>query len=219
MGGAAVITLLFVGNSLTAANDLPAMIEAMGRASSIPIRCMAITRPNFGLAEHWNDGEARRAIAKRGWTFVILQQGPSALRASRELLTDYARRFAREIRRADATPAFYSVWPSESRRGDFDHVHASYAGAAALVRAPLFPVGEAWREAWRRDAALMLYGSDGFHPSRLGTYLAALVIFRGVTGQLPAAVPVDGVTAREMAICRQAVESLAWPERSPSPSR
>ena len=60
-----VLKLLFIGNSLTAANDLPAILESMGRGA---------------------DGEARRAIARGGWSFVILQQGPSALPESRVLL-------------------------------------------------------------------------------------------------------------------------------------
>jgi hypothetical protein len=57
----------------------------------------------------------------------------------------------------------------------------------------LLPAGEAWRAAWRRDPELKLYGKDGFHPSILGSYLAALVVFDRLTAvelsSLPAAVP------------------------------
>ena len=41
----------------------------------------------------------------------------------------------------------------------------------------LLPAGDAWRAAWAADARLPLYGPDGFHPSPMGTYLAALVIY------------------------------------------
>ena len=34
--------------------------------------------------------------------------------------------------------------------------------------------------AWRQDPGLRLYGSDGFHPTVLGSYLAALVIYGGL---------------------------------------
>jgi len=41
-----------------------------------------------------------------------------------------------------------------------------------------------------------LYGPDGFHPSELGTYLTALVIYEGLTGRdvttLPPRVTVAG---------------------------
>jgi hypothetical protein len=60
---AAVLNLLFVGNSLTASNDLPALLEAIERASGVVIHCTVIARPNFSLEDHWADGEARTAIA------------------------------------------------------------------------------------------------------------------------------------------------------------
>jgi hypothetical protein len=41
-----------------------------------------------------------------------------------------------------------------------------------------------------------LYGPDGFHPSELGTYLTALVVYEGITGRdvttLPARITVGG---------------------------
>jgi len=46
---ATVIRLLFIGNSLTAANDLPATVTAMGRAAGLRIECTASAKPNFSL--------------------------------------------------------------------------------------------------------------------------------------------------------------------------
>jgi hypothetical protein len=44
------------------------------------------------------------------------------------------------------------------------------------------PAGEAWRAAWRRDPELPLYDRDGFHPSRLGSCLAALAVYQAIAG-------------------------------------
>jgi len=205
----AALRVLFIGNSLTAANDLPGMVEAMGRAAGVEVRCAAVAKPNFSLEDHWNDGEARRAIARGGWSYVVLQQGPSALPESRVLLHEYARRFDGEIRRAKARPALFMVWPSDARRGDRDGVSRSYTGAAALIGGELFPVGEAWRAAWRRDPGLALYGPDGFHPSRLGSSLAALVILNGLTGRLPPAAALPGVSAHDFATLLAAAREVA----------
>ena len=41
--------------------------------------------------------------------------------------------------------------------------------------------GDAWRAAWQQDSTLALYSYDNFHPSLLGTYLAALVMFEQLT--------------------------------------
>lgn len=205
----AAIAILFVGNSLTATNDLPGMVEAMGRAAGVDVRCAAVAKPNFSLEDHWNDGEARRAIAKGGWTHVVLQQGPSALPESRVLLDEYARRFDREIRRANARPALFMVWPSQGRRQDFDGVSRSYAGAATLVGGVLLPAGDAWRAAWRRAPGLALYGPDGFHPSRLGSSLAALVILDRLTGRLPPPASLSWVPERDLAVLVAAAREVA----------
>jgi hypothetical protein len=166
--------VLFVGNSLTYANDLPAMVCAMARSAGRQAICESVAKPDYGLEEHWNDRDARAAIA-RGWDVVVLQQGPSALPESRRLLIAYVKRFDAEIRKAGARTALYMVWPSRGRRGDSSGVSQSYTAAAKEVNGLVIPAGDAWRAAWAADATLPLYGADGFHPSPAGTYLAALV--------------------------------------------
>jgi hypothetical protein len=206
----APIRVLFIGNSLTYANDLPAIVSAIGRAEGLSIDTAAVAEPDFSLEDHWQRGQARAAIARGGWTTVILQQGPSALMESRALLVEYTKRFDREIRRVGATTALYMVWPSRQRRGDFVGTSGSYTAAARAVGGQLLPVGEAWREAWRLDSRLALYGPDGFHPSRLGSALAGLVIFEGLTGRQAHIAPPDlGVPPNEAQILFQAARSVA----------
>jgi hypothetical protein len=177
-----VLRILFIGNSLTAANNLPAVLEALARADTrTRIEAEVVAFPDHSLEDHWNRGDARRAIARGGWDIVVLQQGPSARPESEAVLREYTKAFDAEIRKVGARTALYMVWPASSRASDFDGVARSYSHAAADVKGLLFAVGEAWRAAWKRDAKVALYGSDGFHPSALGTYLAALVIYQGVT--------------------------------------
>jgi hypothetical protein len=185
------LRILFIGNSLTAANGLPEMVEAMSRAkgAATVVDATAVTTNNFSLEDHWNQGPARATIAKGGWSVIVLQQGPSALPESRVLLRDYAKRFAADAAHVGARTALYMVWPSKARQRDFDAVSKSYALAAQDGAGTLLPAGDAWREAWRRDPSLALYADDGFHPSALGTYLAALTIWRGLGGESAIGLP------------------------------
>jgi hypothetical protein len=205
----APLRLLFIGNSLTAANNLPALVAAIGKANGRDVTHARVVAPDTSLEDHWNQGDARRALTRGGgWDLVVLQQGPSALPESRALLVSYARRFAEEIRAAGARPALYMVWPSRARRGDFPGVSQSYSAAARAAEGVLFPVGDAWREAWRLDAGLPLYDADGFHPSLLGSRLAALVIYQVATGQSPAVLPFDGLTDAQTQTLRQAAAAV-----------
>ena len=183
--------VLFIGNSLTYTNDLPGLVQQLASVTGgKPLTVSSVTAPNYSLEDHWNTGNAAREIAAGGWDVVVLQQGPSSLDESRVLLVEYAKRFAAEARKVHARVALYSVWPPNDRLAFFDAVTANYAAAADSTGGLLFPAGEAWRAAWRRDAGLPLYGADGFHPSQLGTALAAIVIVNQVSGrelrQLPA---------------------------------
>jgi hypothetical protein len=46
------------------------------------------------------------------------------------------------------------------------------------------PVGLAWKLARERIPGVSLYATDGSHPSRIGSYLAACVIYSTLTGEL-----------------------------------
>jgi len=181
--------LLFIGNSLTMANNLPELVVTLARAAGRPASAEVVAFGNFSLEDHWQQGDARKAIAKGGWSVVVLQQGPSALPESQVLLREFTKRFDEEIRRVGARTALYMVWPTLARKQDFDGVSRSYAAAAADVKGLLCPAGDAWRAAWTRDPTLALYGPDDFHPSRMGSYLAALVIVQKVFGVSPIGLP------------------------------
>jgi len=207
---AAAFRVLFIGNSLTSANDLPWTLEALSRSAGGPrVDCESVAFPNYSLEDHWNRGDAATAIARGGWQTVILQQGPSALPESQVLLREYTRKFDADIRRVGAKTALYMVWPFSTRRGDFDGVKKSYQTAARDVGGLFLPVGEAWRAVWRRDAKISLYGSDGFHPTSEATYLAALVIYQRLTGTDPAAAPPStAISPDHAAVLRQAAAEV-----------
>jgi hypothetical protein len=204
--GARPLHILFIGNSLTASNDLPAMVAALaaGGGHARP-QTRALVVGGFSLEDHWNKGDAQKVIAGDNWNVVVLQQGPSALMESRRLLIEYARRFAEVIRTAGATPALYAVWPSVTRRGDFNGVSASYTAAARAVNGKLLPAGDAWGRAMRAHPDLALYSEDGLHPTRAGTYLAALVIYRELYAAPVNDLPALGLPAEDAARLKAAV--------------
>jgi hypothetical protein len=72
--------------------------------------------------------------------------------------------------------------------------HWAAAGAAANV--PVLPAGAAWRAVWRRNGRVALHARDGLHPSRLGTYLTALVVYAGLRDVSPLSLPRSLVVGR-----------------------
>lgn len=217
------IHLLFVGNSLTYVNNLPALLETFADSGGEPLlETRMIAKPDYSLEDHWNDGDARTAIAKGGWDVVVLQQGPSSLESSRTLLLQYAGAFAQAIRAAGARPALYQVWPTSDRPADFLRANESYRMAADAVNGVLFPVGEAWLATQSIDPAVPLYAFDGLHPSAEGTYLAALVMYATLYAKSPVGLPATlrlrngatyAVSAHDAAVMQAATEQVTAPLR------
>jgi hypothetical protein len=203
------VRVLFIGNSLTYFNEMPAMLATLLRDSgSDGVLVASVARPSYGLEDHWTQSVTFDRIAE-GWDVVVLQQGPSATEGRPSLL-EYSKKFATPIRDAGAIPALYMVWPSEERRSDFPGVSSSYSDAADMIDGLLFPAGEAWLAAWRLNASLPLYGPDRFHPGPLGSYAAAAVIYEQLTGrdarELPRAIPgyPDAATSEQIGLVQEA---------------
>jgi hypothetical protein len=196
-GDAQPLRVLFVGNSLTAANDLPSVVASLGHGQ---VTYRTVAPGGVSLEDHWTLTGAREALDEGPWDYVVLQQGPSTLPESADNLKEWSVRWADAIRAHGATPALYEVWPDSSVgvRWSFPRIAYSYRQAAKAARATFLPAGEAWQSAWRRNPRLGLYGPDGFHPSRLGTTLAALVIYSRLTNTPPAhvALPYPAKTAK-----------------------
>lgn len=181
--------VLFIGNSLTYANNLPQMVQIIGEASGHEIAVRSLTFNNFSLEDHWGNGEAQEMIRAADWDIVVLQQGPSSLAINKLQLKDSSLKFDAIIRGQGGRTALYMVWPEANRPAAFDAVSDAYAQAAEAVDGMLFPVGEAWRAAWNKDPELDFYGPDGFHPTTLGSVLAALVIHQQLFDESPVGLP------------------------------
>jgi hypothetical protein len=175
--------ILFIGNSLTYTNDLPATVAAIAESAGDTIRVGMEASPGIALIDHYNgETNALGRIARGGWEFVILQQGPTPPGICRDSLVLWTKLFDTRIKAVGAKTAVFMSWPYEGPLTWFDDIEASFEQAAAAVNGSVFPIAEAWRIALRADASLVLY-TDGLHPSKIGTFLTALEIYERVTGK------------------------------------
>lgn len=182
--------VLFVGNSLTYYNDLPGMVQTLARAAGdTALRTASIAEPDFALEDHYNVGVVQKALERSGWEWVVMQQGTSALPESQQYLRSFAQQFAPLIRAAGAEPMLYQVWPMTSRRFDAEAAVTSYYNAAVAVSGVFAPAGDAFTDALGLDTGIGVYSDDGLHPTRRGTYVAALVILARLIDVNPESLP------------------------------
>jgi len=172
----AELRVLFVGNSLTYSNELPQMVQTIAEAAGHSLAEAEVAFPNFSLEDHWNTG-VESAIQSAAADVVVMQQGPSSLPENQTYLRVWTDTLSRAIRDAGGRPALFMVWPSHDRLDFMSDVRESYARAAEAVDGIFIPAGQSWVRAWEKDETLGLYDVDQFHPSDLGSAVAALTIF------------------------------------------
>ena len=171
------LRVLFIGNSLTYTNDLPATFKRIAAADGRRVITEMVALPNFSLGDHL-DGGVPKALREK-WDFVVLQQGPSSMEDSRRLLIRDVKAFAALIQ-PPARIAILMSWPPRERWGALPRVAESHRLAAEAVGGVLIPGGTALEEALQREPRMVLFAEDGFHPSAAGTMVVALAVYEAL---------------------------------------
>lgn len=170
--------ILFVGNSLSYSNDLPAMVETIGKAYNKEISTECLCLPNYGLEDHWNDGLVQKKIESTNYDYVLFQQGPSSQAYGRSSLFEFGGKISTLAKANGAKPGYFMVWPSVQYYHTFGGVIKNHKDAADANRALLVPVGDLWNDYRKTAYKTDLYSIDQFHPSPTGSFLAALTIVK-----------------------------------------
>lgn len=183
------ISMLFMGNSHTAANDLTKMVADMVRAAKPGKTVAPVEAPGFlFLEDRLHDATSLSLLRGQSWSFVILQAQKYSTSGQFEYSTAEAKELIRISRQQRAVPVMFPEWPrrgiDETRRIYDLHVSIAQAESACVA-----PVGQAWDLALARDPALPLHAADGNHAAPAGTFLAALVLYATITGQSPLNLP------------------------------
>jgi hypothetical protein len=211
--------MLFIGNSRTCYNDMPAMLRKIADSAHTKERFDIVTRalPAGTLQLSWNDAETRRLL-KQSWHDVVVQAESNAQSSEQrtEQFFDYGGRLIREAQSTGGTPAVIVNWVYGEElftgRGPgmrawyYGRIQSDYARLSSMTGARLINVAQVWERVHAAAPELPLY-SDGNHPTLQGSYLSALTLYAhlsGTDGSDVTYVP-HGMSAAEAAIIRRAV--------------
>lgn len=172
--------ILMLGNSLTTANGLPALL-----AERLDAEIAVHARGGARLVEHLNPNtklgaKTMGAMQPGRWDFVVLQEMSNAPVRNRERFLHAAEMLCEQARNCGAQPVVYATWayaPScpKLRKLGLTHaemhaaLHSAFLQAAHDGQALLADVGTAFFE---HPGNVALYAPDGVHPSAAGTALA-----------------------------------------------
>ena len=171
------LNILFVGNSFTARNDLPWLIAQIAAADGRSLTHRLISAGGASLRQHWNKGEATKAIETGGYDYVVLQEQSTLPAKNAERMAENVRLFDACIRAAGSRTALYMTWARQHAPQTQDAITAAYEDVGRELGATVIPVGRAWQAFVGTHDQPALYDRDGSHPSLAGSYLAACVMY------------------------------------------
>ena len=193
------VRVLFVGNSYTSANDLPAIVRALGAADKprVEFEVEALTPGGFTLEAHLaaeGEDSPRAKIAAGAYDHVVLQEQSQRPILEPDKMLAAARVFAEELAAAKSSAVWYATWARQAKPETQAELDKAYAACLEATGGRLAPVGAAWQRvltAKDEKERVALHAADGSHPAAAGSYLAGLVIYGTLTGK-----KLDGLPAR-----------------------
>jgi hypothetical protein len=171
--------ILFLGNSHTSTNDVPAMVAGQLRSGGFA------TKTEMVFGAHLDDLEpmetVREKIDKGGWTHVVLQGAMISSSHKYEYSQEKVVSLAKRVVAAGAVPLYFAEWP---RRGwdESDYIVQHYDASRREAGGEIVPVCYAWDSARKGDSGLDMWQADGNHAALSGSFLAACTIAYWIAG-------------------------------------
>jgi hypothetical protein len=184
--------LLYLGDSYTYYNDMPAMVAKMADSADSPVR-YDITMsafPSATLEDHWHNRKTRQLLSQGGWYQVVVQPEVNFRHQSADSsLYVYGNKLL--VGTAEQRPAIVISWlgtESYYRRQNYSTSRSEHAeilqsnlrGLGFATSADVIDIARVWDRARVAELPFSLY-KDGNHPSLEGSYLAALVVYAGLS--------------------------------------
>ncbi len=212
--------VLFIGNSFTFVNDLPAMLEKL---SGGEITYGKVLRGGAYLKWYADPahelGVQVREKAQEKWDAVILQDQSFNPARDKDDCVNQTKILTALF---PETPVFmYQTWAYRDGSDKLkntgltydemkEKLYDAYNAAAEAVNGRRVPVGFGFAEVKRIAPEIDLYTEDSYHPSPAGTYLAACLFYMALTGNSCDSLPViEALDEQTAAILKDAAKAVA----------
>ena len=171
--------ILFIGNSHTYYNDLPAIVQKIAQEEGYQTEVTMIAHGGWYLKQHVEEPDVPFNIRYGHYDYVVLQEHSHPF----DCIEDYqnaAATLAEWVKEADSTPVIYATWSRKEEEYEQARMNRINRELAAHLEAVLAPVGENWWEYSRSWPDLEMYAEDGAHASPYGSEFAAKVIWTAI---------------------------------------
>ena len=218
--------VLFIGNSFTYFNDMPFTFWNMIRTVDPNARVESLAYGGYTLSQYADEDTevGRLAISKivsYEWDYVILQEQSLLPCTDPNAFGEAVKKLCDIVSQVGAKVVLYQTWAYEegseklaSTGMTYEEMNAklkaAYEAAAEATGATVAPVGEFFSQITKSDHITHLINrNDNYHPSTSGSYLAACVLFKLITGKTTIGLPSpSNVSLYNMSVVQKVSDSL-----------
>jgi len=175
--------VLFIGNSHTYFNDMPALFQACCAQSGVDVHVTMLTRGGMGLDYHAKQEQTRFNIRYGGYDAVVLQHTAHPM-GDLDAMHEAAVTLTAWVREAGSLPVFYQTWVKKGDEAFQSTMSGVYNSLGTELNVPVAPVGDEWQKFRIAHPETELFFRDGEHASPEGSRLAAQVIAQTVLKEL-----------------------------------
>ncbi len=218
--------ILFIGNSFTYFNDMPYTFLNMIKTVDPNARVESLAYGGYTLSQYADENTevGRLAISKivsYEWDYVILQEQSLLPCRNPEAFLEAVTKLCGIISQVNAKVILYQTWAYEANSEKLaatgmsyeemaDKLKATYQTAAEATGATVAPVGELFSYVTKSNHITHLINrNDNYHPSTSGSYLAACVIFKLITGKSTIGLPSpSNVSLYNLSVVQKVSDSL-----------
>lgn len=168
--------ILFIGNSHTYMNDLPALVKTNAEENNYSCDITMIAHGGWYLANHVKEKEVRFNVVHGGYDYVVLQEHSHPF----DHIEEYrkaVKTIAAWAKEVGSTIVIYGTWARKDDGAAQDYMNKIHREVASENDALLAPVGESWWSYMKDHPGQELYQDDGAHASLDGSGYAAKIIW------------------------------------------
>lgn len=171
------LRILFIGNSHTYYNDMPAMAAEQARKEGWECEVTMIAHGGWFLEQHVQEPDVRFNILYGHYDYVVLQEHAHPF-GPEEKFYKAVRKLNEWIRQAGSKPVIYMTWAKKTEEYNQERMTRAHEIIAKEIDAILAPVGSDWWTYRENHPEIEMYYEDGAHASVHGSRFAAEHIWK-----------------------------------------
>ena len=180
------IKVLFIGNSHTYMNDMPALFSHIyEKTTNYKAESVMLAFSGRKLEWHLKEYMSLRYNLLYGkYDYCIIQQAAHPFPPEDDTLKD-GKQIIDFCKKANTIPVLYMTWAEKANPENQQKMVDTYTKLAKETGALLAPIGVAWRNVQNKFPEIDLYYKDGEHASPYGVLLISSLMVKTISGLTP----------------------------------